>query len=333
MAIYQTLGSIEIEAEELMAAHEPKFTNQRKLKLFNKAKAKKQDELTGEVRVTRCTPDTKEMDKAVLVKTDVKIRQNPAFFNYEKDQDTAERKVWWMNYADPKLFGFYANEFFAQDEIQVLEHPVLASVREYLIVPGEKGMAPKTMIERGDDLIATPFLIENVPLWMNVNSYPKLSDGMLERIYGASFSTASQEAIDAGCKIYEGNVKDNIMAIAAPSFGKGEYSYEDIELILKTLICAFSQAKALVPEKKCAVHGGNWGCGAFGGNLELMYFAQMYAASVCGIDEIVFHSVDDDDAFDNAEYKYEQLDEEMSLDGVVNYLTAQEYEWGRSDGN
>lgn len=333
MAFYQTLGTVELECDSLMAAHTPKFTNQRKLKLFNKAKAKKEASLNGDVTVTRCTPDTREMDSTTFSKTEVKIKQNPAFFNYEKDQDTAERKVWWMNYADPKLFGFYANEFFAQDEIQVLEHPILASVREYLIDPGEEHMAPRTMVQSGSELIATPYLIENVPLWMTVNSYPKLPDGMPVRIYGASFTEAPQEAIDEGCKIYEGDVKDNIMAIAAPSFGRGEYSYEDIELILKTLISAFSQAKDLAPGKKCIVHGGNWGCGAFGGNLELMYFAQMYAASVCEIDELILHAVEDDDAYDDAEWKYEHLNEEMSLDSVVNYLVEQEYEWGRSDGN
>lgn len=332
MALYETLGQIELECEELMAAHEPKFVNQRKVKLFNKAKEKKLSSLTGDVRVTRCTPDTKEIDAATFIKTDVKIRQNPAYFNYEKNQDTADKKVWWMNYADPKLFGFYANEFFAQDEIQVLEHPILASVREYLVDPGEEHMAPRTMVETGDELIATPYLIENVPLWMTVNSYPKLEDGTPVRIYGSSFAAASQEAIDAGCKVFEGDVRDNIMAIAAPSFGRGEYSYEDIELILKTLISAFSQAKDLSDGKKCIVHGGNWGCGAFGGNLELMYFAQMYAASVCGV-EIILHAVEDDDAYDDAEWKYEHLDEEMSLDSVVNYLVEQEYEWGRSDGN
>lgn len=333
MALYRTLGTLELDCEDLIAAHTPHFTNQNKIKLFNKARAKKESSLTGNVVVTRCTPNTKEIDRTAFTKKDVKIKQNPAFFNYEKDLNTPERNVWWMNYADPKLFGFYADDFFAQDEIQVLEHPILASVRRYLLDPGEENMAPKTLIQQGMDLIATPYLIENVPLWITVNTFPKLSDGTSVNIYGRCFAQAPLEAIDAGCKVFEGDVKDNIMAIAAPSFEKGEYSYGDIELILKTLISAFSQAKDLAPEKKCVVHGGNWGCGAFGGNLELMYFAQMYAASVCGIDELILHAVDDDDAYDEAEWKYKYLDEEMSLDSVVNYLMKQGYEWGKSDGN
>ena len=176
-----------------------------------------------------------------------------------------------MNYADPKLFG----EFFAQDEIQVLEHPILACVRRYLLDPGKEDMTPKTVVENGSEVIATPYLIEDVPLWMTVNSYQKLNDGMFVRIYGASFTEAPQEAIDAGCKVYNGDIKNNIMVIAAPSFGQGKYSY----------------------------------------------------------DEIVLHSIEDDDIYDDAETKYRELDKEMSLESVVYFLLSQGYRWGRSDGN
>lgn len=41
MALYQTLGTLELECEELMAVHTPKFTNERKRKLFEKTKKKK----------------------------------------------------------------------------------------------------------------------------------------------------------------------------------------------------------------------------------------------------------------------------------------------------
>ena len=41
MALYQTLGTLELDCEDLIAAHTPHFTNQNKIKLFNKARAKK----------------------------------------------------------------------------------------------------------------------------------------------------------------------------------------------------------------------------------------------------------------------------------------------------
>ena len=59
MALYQTLGTLELECEELMAVHTPKFTNERKRKLFEKTKKKKESTLSGDVIVTRCTPDSK----------------------------------------------------------------------------------------------------------------------------------------------------------------------------------------------------------------------------------------------------------------------------------
>lgn len=39
----------------------------------------------------------------------------------------------YVNFADPNMFVAYAGPLFAQDEIQVMEHPTLASVREYLL--------------------------------------------------------------------------------------------------------------------------------------------------------------------------------------------------------
>ena len=106
MALYHTLGTLELDCEDLIAAHTPHFTNQNKIKLFNKARAKKESSLTGNVVVTRCTPNTKEIDRTAFTKKDVKIKQNPAYFNYEKDFNAPERNVWWMNYADPKYLDF-----------------------------------------------------------------------------------------------------------------------------------------------------------------------------------------------------------------------------------
>lgn len=39
----------------------------------------------------------------------------------------------YVNFADPNVFIAYAGPLFAQDEIQVMEHPTLAAVREHLL--------------------------------------------------------------------------------------------------------------------------------------------------------------------------------------------------------
>src|ERR1041384_6088734 len=54
---------------------------------------------------------------------------------------------WHANYADKHLFGFHAGPLFAQDEMQVAEHPVLASVRDALIAD----KFPAFTEERDDD--------------------------------------------------------------------------------------------------------------------------------------------------------------------------------------
>lgn len=46
--------------------------------------------------------------------------------------DTNKWVDWHINFADFHLFGFYEGGLFAQDEMQVAEHPILGSIRDYL---------------------------------------------------------------------------------------------------------------------------------------------------------------------------------------------------------
>lgn len=43
---------------------------------------------------------------------------------------------WHVNFADPHLFVAYAGPLFAQDEMQVAEHPVLAALKQALDADG-----------------------------------------------------------------------------------------------------------------------------------------------------------------------------------------------------
>lgn len=45
----------------------------------------------------------------------------------------ARIKWFHVNFADAVLFGFYGGSLLAQDELQVLELPLLACVREHLV--------------------------------------------------------------------------------------------------------------------------------------------------------------------------------------------------------
>ena len=144
---------------------------------------------------------------------------------------------------------------------------------------------------------------------------------------------ASDEEIEAGIRTFEGDVRCNVLAMAAPEGRGGTYRYvrSELEELMKTVLCSFSAVRDQ-SSGRAVIHTGNWGCGAFGGNKELMYLAQMYAASVCGIDELVFHAVDEE-ILDRAKRVYEQLPDSIGFSDIVGYLLARGYYWGISDGN
>ena len=65
------------------------------------------------------------------------------FFTY--DTSPKGRVDWHLNFADGDLFFGYGGPLFAQDEMQVAEHPALASLRHALF---EAGLKPLT-VEHG----------------------------------------------------------------------------------------------------------------------------------------------------------------------------------------
>ena len=57
-------------------------------------------------------------------------------YDYEPVRVVEDAMEWHVNFADPDLFVAYGSELFAQDEIQVAEHPVLGALREALTAQG-----------------------------------------------------------------------------------------------------------------------------------------------------------------------------------------------------
>ena len=56
----------------------------------------------------------------------------PGYFDYTPALDRADAVEWHVNFADPHLFVAYGSRLFAQDEMQVAEHPALGSLKEAL---------------------------------------------------------------------------------------------------------------------------------------------------------------------------------------------------------
>jgi hypothetical protein len=88
--------------------------------------------------------DARDLDRLVDVRD--------GYYDYRPVLDPGVGVEWHVNFADPNLFYAYGSALFAQDEIQVAEHPVLGSLREALVAEGR----PATTIANGRP---TPVLV------------------------------------------------------------------------------------------------------------------------------------------------------------------------------
>jgi hypothetical protein len=66
------------------------------------------------------------------------VVNRPGFFDYAPLAEFPDASDWHVNFADPHLFVAYSSSLFAQDEMQVAEHPALGALKETL---NAKGMA------------------------------------------------------------------------------------------------------------------------------------------------------------------------------------------------
>lgn len=318
------LGNVSVKVQDLMKKYPPVFENSIKKEYYEKAAFchRKQN---GIVKISRWTFVTERKSPLCLEKHELEIQNVSCFFSYEEGKK--DEKIWWLNFADENLFDYYGSDLFAQDEIQTFEHPLLGSVMEYLDTEKIPEMPSKT--EEKDR--TTPYLIENIPYWIRVNVTPILQNGEQGNFYGWRFSKSSKEVISRGVSIIERDWKNNIIAMAAPSGGKGEYSQNELIRLMETVLVAFGAAVKtgnLEKYKKTIIHTGNWGCGAFGNNKELMYLSQIIAASLVGVDTLIFHSADSD-ILEQAKIKFQNIQEEK----LILFLENQHYHWQNPDGN
>ena len=103
--------------------------------------------------------------------------------------------------------------------------------------------------------------------------------------------------------------------------------------------CARKESERLVPEhSKTIIHTGFWGCGAFGGNRQLMTILQCFAADLAKVD-LKFWAVNDSGAKDALKYYewYQSMTEPRAINKFTHVflsrLATRKYQWGESDGN
>jgi hypothetical protein len=243
---------------------------------------------------------------------------------------------WHVNFADPHLFVAYSGGLFAQDEMQVAEHPALGAVKEALASAGHRAVT----IDAGEP---TPALVTGVERRCRIVTDRDASAGRPDGLYGNAFSRASTEAVTRATTRIDPPTVTNIVAMSAPPGGYGRYRAETIEAVLVTAFTGFRAAvlesrRMVGPDVRVAVHTGYWGCGAFGGNRVLMALLQVLAGGMAGLDSLVFH-VGAPGGRAPLEEALRRLRDELAVASpvrardLIEQITALGFAWGVSDGN
>lgn len=243
--------------------------------------------------------------------------------------------AWHVNFADPYLFSGYGGPLFAQDEIMVAEHPVLGALLEYLEANGHEALT----VSGGQP---TPVLVAGAQRRCAIDIAPNVDGGRREGLYGGRFVAAAEEAVRSAVKLLDPPTQSNIIAMASLSGGVGPYTGDQICHLLRTAHTGFhaavlESARLRDQGTPVVVHTGFWGCGAFGGNRELMTMVQVFAAHLAGVDHVVFHA-GDGGGVETAERAIARLQELMTkADGgtsrLVTRIRKDGYRWNQSNGS
>lgn len=321
------------EAAELVRQHPPLLRNENKQVLFAIASPAGAVH-SGRIEYSRWPEiplrPPREVDPAGAARLAV-VRDG--FYDYRPVLDPGVGVEWHVNFADPNLFYAYGSALFAQDEIQVAEHPVLGSLREALVAEGQ----PTTTIANGRP---TPVLVMGAERRVRIKTAPGTESGGPSWLYGMAFARATADAVREATTRVDPPTISNIIAIVAPYGGRGRYQREQIGLAISTAYSGFRAAvlesrRTAGPDALVAVHSGFWGCGAFGGNRVMMTLVQLLAADMAGVARLVFHVGDPSGrtSVERALALTPDLATATSETDLIGRADALGLVWGVSDGN
>ncbi|CAG8571545.1 4289_t:CDS:2 [Paraglomus brasilianum] len=354
------------DAKELVMKHPPRWTCRNKKLVYNLSCPDAHDSFRGRLEYSRWRQFKlpKQVDKREM---EIEIRDD--MFDYVPPEDD-NTVVWYLNFADCHVFGYYSGRLLAQDELQCLEHPALCSLRESLSSTPFTS-ATLTTIHTTDGLtLATPILIRGVQRRCRIKTDRNDAEGRHGGLYGNQFAIAKPEVVTRATELFDkrmGNDENeyfsNIIAMEAPKYGSGNYGYGTIKKVLSTAYTGFLAARyeSLVekgvllrshdPSKqhtthnpdaaafpKVIIHTGNWGCGAFGGSIPIMATLQFFAALVAGVDKVVYHSAgapSKKQAMYGLDVYTKYLDsceETVDIDKLAAAVEKMKFQWGFSNG-
>lgn len=285
---------------------------------------------SGKIRFSRWNQETIP-NKIKREKNSSSLQYIENFYRYESP--SSDQVDWYLNFANYDLFSAYGSPLFAQDEMQVTEHPALASLRQALL---------KEEIELWTAVngVATPILITGVERRCEVKIDPNPAEDRPYGLYGNNFADASETAIKKAVTILNPPTISNILAMEAPAYGMGKYREQEIKYIVNT---AYTGFKAVIYETKdkssvdtkVVIHTGYWGCGAYGGNRVLMPLLQLISAIAAGVDKVIFHTGPDASGYIKASALLDELikeGESVETPKLIDQLVKKEFDWGVSDG-
>jgi hypothetical protein len=275
-------------------------------------------------------PDPLELDP---VRLDRLVDVLDGFYDYRPVLDPGDGVEWHVNFADPNLFYAYGSVLFAQDEIQVAEHPVLGSLREALVAEGR----PATTMANGRP---TPVHVMGVERRISISTAPGAGSGGPSWLYGRAFAHATADRVREATTRIDPPTISNIIAMAAPYGGRGRYQRGQIGLALGTAYSGFRAAvlesrRTGGPDALVAIHSGFWGCGAFGGNRVMMTLNQILAADVAGVNRLVLHVGDPGERthVERSQALAADLATATSANELIARVEALGLAWGASDGD
>jgi hypothetical protein len=317
------------DAHEMISGCTPKFFHPNKTLLYEMAfsNGKQSD---GSIGYSRWAPRALG-EKFLARKAPLSVSRKSGFFDY-LPSGQAGLAEWHLNFANYDVYSTWAASLFAQDEMQVAEHPGLMALR---MAATNEGLS-MLCVEDGEP---TPIIVTGVERRLSIDTSPNAERP--HGLYGNQFKRAWPEQIKAATTVFDDPLKSNLIAIEAPAYGTGSYSEDEIIFIMRTAHAGFTAARdeslATLGTTEFCIHTGYWGCGAYGGNRVLMILLQMIAADMAGVSQIVFHVGDKtgDAPFDEAleMYRLFRTDPAMTTDGMIKALADRHYSWGESDGN
>ncbi|MBD14888.1 MAG: hypothetical protein CMJ72_06945 [Planctomycetaceae bacterium] len=255
-------------------------------------------------------------------------------YDYVPLGDDESALAWHVNFADPELFVAYGSPLMAQDEIQAAEHPVLGALREKLLTDPSESIT--LTVEAGEP---TPITIANIERRCIVMTDADQEKARPNGLYGNRFAKASPEIIRNAVIPLNPSTQSNLIAMAAPYGGFGEYDRAEVKYILQTAYTGFDAVRSETMRLKSSnaqvhIHTGFWGCGAFGGNRLLMLLLQIYAAKLAQVNSLVIHTVDQtgSDWLKEAQNRISgHL--ENTPGQFIQWIVSLNLRWGESDGN